>query len=52
MKSSKSDTDAVNNGATCAAKYSSEWGDASLQEVIDKFAPYVEPVVTSKDRCF
>ena len=40
----------VKNGATRAAKYSSEWGDASLQEAIDKFAPNVEPVVTSKGK--
>ncbi len=40
----------VKNGATRAAQYSSEWGDASLQEAIDKFAPNVEPVVTSKGK--
>lgn len=32
------------------ARDSSEWGDASLQEAIDKFAPNVEPVVTSKGK--
>lgn len=40
----------VKNWATRAAQYSSEWGDASLQEAIDKFAPNVEPVVTSKGK--
>ncbi len=40
----------VKNGATRAAQYSSEWKDASLQEAINKFAPNVEPVVTSKGK--
>ena len=47
---SKSGSKTVKNGATRAAQYSSEWGDASLQEAIDKFAPNVEPVVTSKGK--
>ncbi len=46
----KSGSNAVKNGATRAAQYSSEWGDASLQEAINKFAPNVEPVVTSKGK--
>ncbi len=40
----------VKNGAIRAAKYSSEWGEASLQEIIDKFAPNIEPMVTSKGK--
>lgn len=40
----------VKNGATRVAKYSYEWGDASLQEAINKFAPNVKPVVTSKGK--
>ena len=47
---SESGSKTVKNGATRAAQYSSEWGDASLQEAIDKFAPNVEPVVTSKGK--
>ena len=40
----------VNNGATRAAKYSSEWGDASLNEAINRFTPNVEPVTTPKGK--
>ena len=47
---SESGSKTVKNGATRAAQYSSEWGDASLQEAIDKFVPNVEPVVTSKGK--
>ena len=49
-KVGESGSKTVKNGATRAAQYSSEWGDASLQEAIDKFAPNVEPVVTSKGK--
>ncbi|MBD5465853.1 MAG: RHS repeat-associated core domain-containing protein, partial [Lachnospiraceae bacterium] len=38
------------NGATRAAQYSSGWGNASLQEAINKFAPNAKPVVTSKGK--
>ena len=40
----------INNGATRAAKYSLEWGDASLNEAINRFAPNVEPASTSKGK--
>ena len=40
----------VKNGATRAAQYSSEWGNASLNDAVEKFAPNVEPVVTSKGK--
>lgn len=40
----------MKNGATRAAKYSSEWGNASLKNAVDKFAPNVKPVVTSKGK--
>lgn len=46
----KSSTTTVNNGATRAAKCSLEWGDASLNEAINRFAPNVEPVITSKGK--
>ena len=46
----KSSTTTVNNGATRAAKYSLEWGDASLNEAINRFAPNVEPVITAKGK--
>lgn len=35
----------VKDGASRAAQYSSGWGNASLQETIDKFAPNAEPMV-------
>ena len=46
----ESASNTVKNGATRVAQYSSEWGDASLQEAIDKFAPNIEPVVTLKGK--
>lgn len=45
-KKIKSGSGTGKNRATHAAKYSSEWGDASLQEAINKFAPNAESVVT------
>ncbi len=47
---SDSGTRTVKDGATRAAQFSSEWGYASLQEVINRFAPNVEPIITTKGK--
>ena len=47
---SDSGTRTVKDGATRAAQFSSEWGYASLQEAINRFAPNVEPIITTKGK--
>ena len=40
----------VMNGATRAMQYSSQWGNASLTEAINRFAPNAKPVENSKGK--
>lgn len=50
LHGSGSDTRTVKDGATRAAQFTSEWGYASLQEAINRFAPNVEPIITTKGK--
>ncbi len=47
---SESGSKTVKDGATRAARFSSGWGDASLREAINKFAPNANPIVRPKGK--